>query len=181
MSTSITAIDYTSNMQHPEPLSTTSSSNGNMTGEDNMRLLHCLLKDGVIEVHRKSQESMDRVTLDARKSSEKLADVYELFADAFNDETHVPESAAMEGVHPKLSSSMKLPKREGVTMTAEKVKAKLGVAKPKLNYVIDKCERSGNGAGQRSDDSPDWGKLDIELCVDGDDRKNYHKCFARFN
>ena len=156
-----------------EDKDSTSSSNGNMTGEDNMRLLHCFLKDGIIEVCRKSQESMDRVTLDARKSSEKLADVYELSADAFNDEMCVPQSVAMEGVHPKLSSSMNLPKREGVTMTAEKVKAKIGVAKPKLNYVIDKHERSGNGAGQRSDDSPDWGKFDIELCVDGDDRQNF--------
>ena len=40
-------------------------------------------------------------------------------------------------------------------MTAEKVKAKLGVAKPKLNYIIEQYERSGNGASQHSEDSPD--------------------------
>ena len=34
-----------------EDKDSTSSSNGNMTGEDNMRLLHCLLKDSIIEVY----------------------------------------------------------------------------------------------------------------------------------
>ena len=83
--------------------SSTSSSSGNMNVEHNIRLLNCILKDEVIEVHRKSQESMSRTTLDARKPSEKLIDCYELDAKAFNDEAHVPDRVAMEGVHPKLS------------------------------------------------------------------------------
>ena len=63
--------------------------------------------------------------------------MHELTADAFNNETYVPESAVMEGTHLKLSLFMKLPKQEGITITTDKVKGKLSVAKPKLNYIID--------------------------------------------
>ena len=58
-------------------------------------------------------------------------------------------------------------------MTAEKLKVKTGVVKPKLNYAIGKYERSGDGVGQRREDSPDWEKIDSSLCADGDDRQNY--------
>ena len=124
-------------------------------------------------MHRKSQESMSRATLDERKSSEKLSDYYELASESFYDEACAPKMVSMEGEHPKLSLLQKLLKRERLMMTAEKVKSKIGDVKLKLNYVIEKHERSGNGASQRSKDSPDWGNVDLSFCTYGDDRQNY--------
>ena len=57
-----------------------SSSSGNLSGEHNLKMLHCLLKDRIIETYHKFQHSIDRVILDIRKSSKKLQDVCVLLA-----------------------------------------------------------------------------------------------------
>ena len=58
-------------------------------------------------------------------------------------------------------------------MTRDKAKDIIVSIQPKLATMVHKYELSGNGAGQRSEEDGDYGCVDLEKCVDGDDRGNY--------
>ena len=45
--------------------------------------------------------------------------------------------------------------------------------RPKLAVMVNKYELSGNGAGQRSEEDEDYGRVDFDNFFDGDDRGNY--------
>ena len=98
-----------------------------------------------------------------------MRDFCELCSDQFNKVEFVSESKLMGGLRNQLGCPLDLRKKGNITMTQERVKSKLGTTKPKMCRVIDKYERSGNDCGERSDDSPGWGKFDLSLYTDGDD------------
>lgn len=88
----------------------------------------------------------------------------------------MPESLILPQLHPDFESSLDLLKL-ATDMTADKSKDMLQKFKPQLVDVINKYQRSGTGSNQLSEDDPDWGVVDLDNCVSGDDHKDFLRNF----
>ena len=147
--------------------------NNCMAGEGRIRLHCCALHGTVLPLCRAAQNCLSRSELDARNSSERILTFQEGAPVLFNDESCILESRVVPEAHEKFSSPLDLSKPEGVEMTLEKVKNNFQMIKLKVFSVMLNYENSENRAGQRREDDPEWGKFDLDQCIDGDDRASF--------
>ena len=60
-------------------------------------------------------------------------------------------------------------------MTRDKAKDIMVAIRPKLSGMIAKYELSGAGSGQKNTEEDGYGHVDLDLCEDRDDRRNFIK------
>ena len=102
----------------------------------------------------------------------KVIDFYDKVAEVFNDTYFVPEQEELPNLHPDFTESKKLNLSE-YRMSQEKAKEIITTVRPLLATMISNYELSGNGAGQRSSENEDYGRVDLSLYIAGDDRASF--------
>jgi hypothetical protein len=105
--------------------------------EPYLRLYHVMLDDNVREAFTKVHNVMSRSELDARNSSEKPKDFYELAADLYNDPDFNPVTSVYKDLHTDFSVSIELLyKNAPCPVTPSKIKEKLADVRAKLVILI---------------------------------------------
>jgi len=160
----------------------------NVSKADRMRLICCFQDDAIVEAYKVSQEVMTRQELDARNSTQRDDNFYELVVAKFNDESWVPKSMAVPNLHEDYSEEHEWPKRDECTLTEEKTKDIFAWFKGRITDILRRHHQSGNGTviaddamqlGDYDDDDVDlpvnYGHFDLEQAntKGGDDRQNF--------
>ena len=131
-----------------------------------------MVSDDVKLLYKQLHEFLSRSALDSRNGVMRVIDFYDKVTGVFNDESFVPDTENLPDLYEFFAESKKLPLGKYV-MTRDKAKYLVVSVRPKLAKMVHKYELSGNGAGQRSEDDADYGRVDLENCVDGDDTANF--------
>lgn len=77
-----------------------------------MRLICCFQDDNIVIAYRQTQDSMTTMELDARNSTARPHDFYDLVVAKFNDTTWIPTSAIIPDLHPDFEQEREWAKRE---------------------------------------------------------------------
>ena len=144
----------------------------NITNNDRLRYIEAILSDDVKTLYRASQDLMTLSELENRNSVMRVVDFYDKVTEVFNDPKFEPQTEKLPNLHSDFCDSITL-KLGKYVMTRDKAKDILVTIRPKLAKMVANYELSGNGAGQRSEEDEDYGRVDLEKCVDGDDRGTY--------
>jgi hypothetical protein len=156
---------------------------------DRMRMICCFQDDAVVQAYKLSQEVWNRQQLDARNSTQRQPNFYDLIVAKFNDESWVPKSMALPDLHEDFAEEMEWPKRPEYTLTEAKTKEVFAWFKARITDILRKYHASGNGtiivddSLQLGEDDPEedgdlplnYGHFDLEQAntKGGDDRKNF--------
>ena len=155
---------------------------GRIEASDRLRYIMALDIFGDIrEAYWRSQDALNRITLDARNTEAAPNDFHDKIVEKFNDVSWVPKTMINVSLHSYFGVEHVCPKRDGYSMTREKSKQLIQDMKHKLNEICKRYERSGNGADQvdsddeENDSSNLFGRFNLELAnlKGGDDRQNF--------
>lgn len=151
-----------------------------------LRLAHAVLADEVVEAYKSVNDWNGRELTDARNSTVRPRSFEELCANKYNDPTFCPKTMEYGELHDDYLLPIDLPHEDAPMVTAGKIKDKLSHARCELMKMIADWEKSGNGEGQRNEDSEDLGHIvegqrwyapgsteEEPEFVDGDNRKNF--------
>ena len=131
-----------------------------------------MLDDNVRQLYRSSHDLFTRSAVENGNSIMKVLDFYDKITELFNNPEFQPETQSLLDLHSDVVDPIKL-KLGNYVMTRDKAKDIVVSFRPKLATMVHKYELSGNGAGQREELDVDYGRVDLEKYVDGDDRGNY--------
>jgi hypothetical protein len=140
--------------------------------EPYLRLYHVMIEDHIKEAYLKVYDVLDRTQLDARNSSERPMNFYQLASDLYNDPQYNPYTTAYPNLHSDFSNQIRLLSTDAPFVTASKIKDKLADVRAKLVIIISNWERSGNGGGNRQENDDDFGSPRGFTLTD-DDRANF--------
>ena len=115
---------------------------------------------------------MLRSELDTRNSDSRIPTFHQKIISVFNDSSFEQESISYINLHEDVSTKITL-KLTKDRLTIENSKEILTTIKSVIVDIITRYEQSGMGAGNRYCTENDWGKFDIALCDNGDDRKSF--------
>ena len=147
----------------------------NIMFKDRLCFLEVMLLDEVKILYRASQDLLSRGSLDVRNSIMQLIDFYDKAATVFNNATFVRETLVLPDLHDDFQSPIKLPLKE-YHITRDKAKDVMTTIRPRLASMVENYELSGAGSGQCREEKQDqYGHFGLDLCEDGDDRKNFVK------
>ena len=104
----------------------------------------------------------------------RVVDFYDKATEVFNDPEYVPITKCLPDLHEDFTDPIEL-HLGNYRLTRDKAKDILVGIRPKLAGMVANYELSGAGAGQRVEDNEEYGHVDLDMCVDGDDRRNFIK------
>jgi hypothetical protein len=126
-----------------------------------MRMIHCLIQDGVKEAFLQRHDCFSRDGLDARNSPNRPRTWVEVITDKFNDIDFSPDSEVFPNLHEDFASSINLDLDQcPCVVSVEQVKSWIADRKAKLVLMINRWERSGNGDGQRWEEDRTFGHME---------------------
>jgi hypothetical protein len=163
-----------------------------------LRLYHCLLDDNVKKAFMIKDDAWNRQQLDARMSSNRPPSYEELVTKLFNNPNFKPDSMELFDLHHDFCDEMSLSLdiMPGL-ITPEEVKSRMADSRAKLvivslyfhccaclfyysnticfqiKQIVNKWELSGNGFGQRTEDDDEFGHLDADNFMAGDNRQSF--------
>jgi hypothetical protein len=140
---------------------------------DRLRFVHLFFDTDIEIAFKWSQDTMTRQELDARNSSDKPPDFFDLAVKKFNDATWIPATLEFPDLHDDFKETFNLPLRS-YYMTRQKAKDLMTRMRAKLIKIKDNYELSGNGSLQRDNlTSADTMPFDVENTVEGNEKTNF--------
>ena len=130
------------------------------------------MSDDVKTLYRQSQDLLTRSALDSRNILMHVVDFYDKIITVFNDVTFIPETKYLPNVHEYFEESKKIPLGE-YRMSRGKAKDLIVSIWPKFINIVRNYELSGSGSGQRAEEDSDYGRVNIEQCVEGDNKEKF--------
>jgi hypothetical protein len=139
-----------------------------------MRMVHCLLDDDVREAFIERYDVLNRPQLDARNSPIRPPTYLEKITEKYNSPEFSPQSEILPNLYEEFAESIDLSlDKVPSTITPEQAKSWLADQKTKLVLMINAWEKSGNGTGNRDQETQEeWGHMDDEHYQD-DNRSSY--------
>jgi hypothetical protein len=159
-------------LQQIEQSSKPPASDSRASKIERLRFVHLFYDTNIATAFKRSQSTLSRYELDARNSSSKAPDFFDLAVSKFNNPEWVPHTLPFPDLHDDYVSSYPLPLRSYV-LSRNKAKDILSKQRAKLIKIIDNYNLSGNGAFQKKSDAQSSENFDIEETLDGTDRKNF--------
>ena len=140
-----------------------------------MRLIHCLILDEVKEAYLARHEIMSRSELDAHSQSNSTNTIEEVITQCYNNRNFKPVSIKLPSLHEDFLQEHDLSLENMLCeVTHDQVKRWLQDRRAKLVNMINKWERSGNGAGNRSEGDKNYEIFNDDFRFqDDDDRANF--------
>jgi hypothetical protein len=118
--------------------------------------------------------TMTRPELDARNSTQRPENLYEIVARLFNDRSSIYITEQVPDLHHCFAYPISLSFSDMPgEVTPEEVKKRFADARAKLIKIIAAWELSGNGFGQRTQDEDDFGHMTEEILSAGDNRSHF--------
>jgi len=139
--------------------------------------------DAVRLAYTRSQDTLSRTELDARRSAMAVDDFHELITQQFNDSSWTPTTRVVPSLHTDFEEPIDIPKRSDYDMNIERSKALILSYKSKLETILRNYNRSGNGSCQLETDEDgnvvgdftQYGHFDLDKAqqVGGDDGASF--------
>ena len=149
------------------------NSNGpNITNQDRLCFIEVILSDRVKGLYSMSQDCLTRSELDNRNPVVRVCDFYDKATEVFNDEKYVPYTQSLPNLHEDFVEPIPLPLKS-FRLTRDEAKDILVSIRPKLAGMIANYELSWAGVGQLGEDKDEYGHVDLDKCVDGDNWRNF--------
>jgi len=151
-------------------------------------LAHVLLEEDVIVLFRKAHEWGGRDETDARNAADRPPTWAEVAATIYCNRDIDYTTMCFPDLHNHFHACIELKGSEAPQSTPDKIKEKVAHVRCEIMEMVDRWERSGNGEGQRAQDSQDFGHIvedqlwlapgshatdPAPTYMDGDNRRNF--------
>lgn len=137
--------------------------------------LYCCLYDEKARPHFLAKDNvMNRTELDARNNENRPLTLWEKVAELMNDSDNIYQLPSLPQLHSVFASSTVL----GTDcfpgpITPEDARKRIADSRARLMKVISNWELSGNGFGQRAPDHQNFGIIEEDQLLEGDNRSSF--------
>ena len=147
-----------------EGMSQSKSSDGRLTFEDKLRVIHIIANDDVVRAeYLRSTDGKKRAGVDYQNTDKAPKDWKELLCERFNDEDLVYETKPLPDLHDMFRNSITLHKGS-IELTPDKVKTTMTDYKKKVMETIRKYSLSGNGSDMAIFPDDESGEYSYFIC-----------------